>query len=339
MEKLEAQFDGALTRIEISGPKRDRAVKAHEEIRSVLEADPKLKEWGIVTALIGSYARHTGIYPGKDVDVFAKLTALNTRNAEPGTVYGVVRDVLVAYYGDRVKAQSRSIKVDFDFDGDGFSVDVVPAVRMGERWAIPRHNTELWLSANIEERWVETDPERLADLTLERNKTPTVGTQGAYVPTVKLLRQARKHHLDDRKPGGFYFEILGYWAFEIGAVSGDCFAEIFAKTLRVVATQLASGGPNIDPVLGRPYRPAPEPADVSHAARVFAGLATNAEEALRLERCQAALRWRQILGNNDRGPCFEFPPGCDERGQAIKRVRAVAAVGSEEAGSFAGRDS
>lgn len=335
MEKLEAQFDGALIKIEVSGPKRDRAIKAHEEIRGVLEADPKLKAWGIVTVLIGSYARQTAIYPGKDVDVFVKLTALNTQNADPGDVYNAVRDVLVAHYGDRAKPQARSIKVEFDFDGDGFAVDAVPAVRMGERWAIPERKTELWRSPNVDERWVETDPEKLADLTTERNKSPKVGSRGAYVPTVKLLRQTREDHLSDRKPGGLYFEILAYWAFQTGTVTGDCFAEIFAKTLRAVASQLASNQPTIDPVLGTPYRPAPETVDQSHAAEVFSGLAAKAEEALRADKCKAAALWREILGKNGRGWCFALPSGCDEKGNRVPVPATATAKGSREASPFA----
>ena len=35
----------------------------------------------------------------------------------------------------------------------------------------------------------------------------------------------------DQQRGGFYFELLAYWAFQGGTVSGDCFAEIFAQTL------------------------------------------------------------------------------------------------------------
>jgi hypothetical protein len=335
MERLEEQFEGALARIEVSGPKRDRAIKAHEEMRGVLEADPKLQEWGIETVLIGSYARRTGIYPGKDVDVFVKLTKLTTESAEPATVYNRVRDVLVDHYGDRAKPQVRSIKVEFDFDGDGFAVDAVPAVRMGERWGIPRRKTELWESPDVAERWVETDPEKLAELTTERNKSPKVGPQGAYVPTVKLVRQTRRHHLGDQKPAGLYFEILTFWAFQSGAITGDCFAEILAQTLRAVAAQLASGEATTDPVLGRPYKPTPERNDLANAAEKFDELAAKAEEALRADKCKAAALWREILGKNGRGWVFGLPAGCDEQGNKVLVAGALAARGSREASPFA----
>jgi hypothetical protein len=335
MERLEEQFEGALARIEVSGPKRDRAIKAHEEMRGVLEADPKLQEWGIETVLIGSYARRTGIYPGKDVDVFVKLTKLTTESAQPATVYNRVRDVLVDHYGDRAKPQARSIKVEFDFDGDGFAVDAVPAMRMGERWGIPRRKTELWESPDVAERWVETDPEKLAELTTERNKSPKVGPQGAYVPTVKLVRQTRRHHLDDQKPGGLYFEILTFWSYQSGAITGDCFAEILAQTLRAVTAQLATGEATTDPVLGRPYKPTPEPTDLANAAEKFDELAAKAEEALRADKCKAAALWREILGKNGRGWVFGLPAGCDEQGNKVPVAGAVAARGSREASPFA----
>lgn len=337
MEDLADQFRKALARIEISGKKRDRAIAAHTEIREVLEGSKALCALGVDPVLIGSYARQTGIYPGKDVDVFVKLTKLDT-SAPPQDVYNAVRDVLVAKYGNRAEEQPRSVKVSFDTDGDGFAVDAVPAVRMGTRWAIPRRNRERWGAPDTSERWVETDPEHLGKLTERLNGKFKVDGQGAYVPTVKLVRQTRRHNMRDRKPGGLYFELLTYWSFMGGAVSGDCFAQIFAETLRAIANQLASGQVVTDPVLERPYRPTPESADLANAAQTFSALAAKAEEALRVERCQAALQWRQILGSNDRGPCFEFPAGCDERGEPIRRVKAVAAVGSEEAGSFAGRN-
>jgi tRNA nucleotidyltransferase (CCA-adding enzyme) len=45
--------------------------------------------------LIGSYARHTAIWPGKDVDVFTKLTRLSVGATNPRTIFEHVRDILV----------------------------------------------------------------------------------------------------------------------------------------------------------------------------------------------------------------------------------------------------
>lgn len=331
METLSSQFEKALSLIEISGKKRERAIKAHEEMRAVLESSEELQKLGIDTVLIGSYARHTGIYPGRDVDVFAKLTKLDT-SAEPRPAFERVCQVLVDHYGDRAEPQRRSIKVSFDYDGDGFAVDAVPAVRLGERWALPNRDRDNW--GDPDRRWIETDPEYLGELTRERNKNPKVDDQGAYVPTVKLVRQIRREHRGDEKPGGLYFELLTYWAFGAG-VNGDSFAGILAETLRSISGQLASGAVVIDPVLGKPYKPTPEPADLAAAASVFVQLADDAERALGESHCPAAAIWRRIIGRNDRGTCFPLPEGCDEAGRELAgAVTAVTARGSREAGGF-----
>ncbi|MGH2528686.1 MAG: SMODS domain-containing nucleotidyltransferase, partial [Actinomycetota bacterium] len=291
---LAEQFKGALTRVELR-EKRNRVIAAHTEIRGVLESDHLLSSWGVQTTLIGSYARDTAIYPGKDVDVFTKLTELDT-SVNPRTVFEAVRDVLAARYGDRAQPQARSIKVAFPTDGEeDFHVDVVPAVRKASRWAIPRRDTTRWEAPQVEKRWVETDPEKMTELSSDMNATLKVDGQGAYVPVVKLVRQTRWHHRGKEKPGGFYFELMAYWAFA-GGVDGDSFAEIFAKTLRAVAVQLDGAEPLIDPTLGKEYRPPPKPQDRAAAAAIFSDLATNAERALTLDRCPAAAIWRTILG-------------------------------------------
>ncbi len=332
METLPDQFKDALSRIEIKGAKRERAQDAHTEIRELLEGDDLLCSWGVDTVLIGSYARHTGIHPGKDVDVFCKLDKLDT-SANPSEVYGAVCAVLVDHYGDRAEPQARSIKVSFDTDGDDFAVDVVPAVHMGERWGIPNKDPERWAEPEPTDRWVETDPEELTKLATAMNETLEIDGQGAFKPTVKLVRQTRRHHRGDEKPGGLYFELLTYWAFP--GVSGESFAEVFAGALRGIANQLSSSEPLQDPVLNRPYEPEPDESDRNAAVDVFTGLAAMAEKALTVSRCEAAVLWRHILGENDRGPCFPLPPGCDERGQEIKKVAPVTAVGSREASGFA----
>ncbi len=326
METLAVEFEQALSRIQVDA---EPAQEAQKEVRAVLEGNAQLVDWGIDTILIGSYRRNTGIHPAKDVDVFAKLLNLNT-STTPSKVFDAVRDEIQKHYGQRAKARSRSVKIQFP---DGFSADVVPAVSSGTNWAIPAKDPELW--ANSEKRWHATNPERLIDLTSVRNEEPKVGGRGAYVPVVKLMRQAREHHLKHGRPGGLYLEFATFWAFERGSEFGRSFAEIFAYALRSASTQFATGQVLLDPALGTPYTPAPMEGDLERVAAKFLDLAHKAEEALRLDRCAAALNWRYILGENTDGHCFPLPDGCDEKGQAVKSITAVTAVGPNEARPFA----
>lgn len=348
MAILRSQFNQALTNIEINGAKAARAIAAHEEIRSVLEADAKLREWGVDTKLIGSYSRDTGVYPGKDVDVFVKLTDLDT-DAMPKEVYEAVRDALVREYGDaeeggRATQQARSIKVLFpdadapDDENASFAVDAVPAVRDGERWAIPTKDRNRWSGSTG--RWVTTDPEHFASISSDLSTaswSPSVGGRNAYKPVVKLTRQARRAHLDDRRPGGLFIEFAVYESWAGRQVSGDEWDSLFAQTLRRVADRLAIASvvQLTDPALGTAIEPAVSDEDLDHAADTFARLADLAEEALTVDDCQAALKWREVLGGNDRAdPVFPLPPGCDAKGNAIGSLAAISSRGRREATGF-----
>ena len=191
MATLRTQFDRALTNIQINGDKAERAIAVQGEVRDVLEADVQLRAWGVDTKLIGSYGRNTGIYPGKDVDVFVKLTALDT-NAPPQAVYDAVWDALAREYGTRAEAQDRSIKVDFSDSGSPggpspFSADAVPAVYAGQHWAIPTRDRDLW-SGNAD-RWVVTDPERFGELS-SRAERLYVEPFGGRAQRVQANREA-----------------------------------------------------------------------------------------------------------------------------------------------------
>lgn len=326
METLPSEFAQALSRIEIdTGP----AQAAQTDIRGVLVSNDELRGWGVNTILIGSYARRTGVKPGKDVDVFAKLTNLDV-SSEPKTVFDLVRGVIVDHYGHRATPQDRSVKVSFD---DGFSADVVPAVRNGARWAIPGKDPKDWF--DTEKRWLTTDPERLTQLTTTRNQAPAVSGQGAYIPIVKLMRQIRIHHLGSNRPGGLYIEIATYWAFETTSAFGSSFAEILALTLRKVADQFDTGAVLSDPALGTAYEPALNYGELAVAARIFKGLTDKAERALEADRCEAAKLWQEVLGSNPNGRCFPIPDGCDQYGRAVPVVAAVTSRGPAEARPFA----
>lgn len=338
METFPTNFNDALTRIELRGERLRLARSAHTEIRQVLEVSSQLKQWGVQTVLIGSYARETAIYSGKDVDVFCKLTALDV-SASPLQIFNAVHQVLLTRYGStRVEPNRRSVKVKFEFteEDEKFAVDVVPAVKWENRWGIPATDRTLWEVQEPLRRWIETDPEKLTELTNVRNRRPEINGRGAYVPLVKLIKQIREHHLGENKPGGLYCELLTYWAFE-GGRRESSFAELLTAVLSSAAQQMQRtiSQPLQDPVLNRPYEPRPSNGELVKASAVLGELAKDASQALTLSRCPAAAKWRRIIGKNDRGWCFLLPDGCDETGKEIGPIVAVRSRGSEEAHGFA----
>lgn len=349
METLGSEFEQAVRNVTISGRKRDRAIAAHKEVRELLEADPELCEWGIDTILIGSYARQTARYPGKDVDVFLRFTGLSVRH-DPAKIYSAVERVLEARYGlkdedpnGRVIRQARSLNIEFPdpedpLSDESFSIDAVPAVPWEENWAIPNHNRDLWSSD--EKRWIKTNPVKFASdtSTLSTASTsPTVGGVNAYRPIVRLLRQVRHEHVGKERPGGLFTEVAAYYAWNDSLVSGTTWAELLTSTMEQVARQFEGASENglPDPVLGTPMKPALEAWQWTLAAQTFDRLASRAREAMDADRCMAAKIWREILGENDRGPILPLPEGCDAAGYPIVGVSAVAAVGSNQPRGFA----
>lgn len=343
MATLRPQFTRAVTNSDVNGKKKGRAIVAHTEIQALLSWDAQLQDWGVNTRLIGSYSRHTARYPGKDVDVFARLENLDT-SAMPRTVYDRVEGILVERYGlkdegGRATPQDRSVKVDFPDPDDEdplncFAVDAVPAVRDGARWAIPSKDQCRWEQSAG--RWVTTDPLRFGDLTTALNTSsasPVVGDQNAYVPIVRLMRQVRHVHLGDLRPGGLYVEFAVYDAWDAGLGAGDEWDPLLAQTLRAVGNRfgIASSVPLLDPGMGTAVEP-PLAAEVwTHARDVFIRLADLADAAVAGERCFAAAKWREILGENERGQVFPLPDGCDAGGFPVSSVAGIAGLGATEA--------
>ena len=346
---LGEQFSQALTRVEVNGTKQQRAIEAHTEIQTLLAEDSLLRSWGINTRPIGSYSRQTAIYPGKDVDVFARFDDLSIA-INPQVVYDGVWKVLEAEYGSterdgRATQQARSIKVDFPNPSDGstsFAVDVVPAVRSDSHWSIPSKDQSQWSESQT--RWIMTDPERFGELSEQLNlesETPEVGGQKGYKPIVKLMRQVREVHLGDQRPGGLYVEFGVYDVWSKGLVHGSDWAVLLAGTLREVADRFASAThqPLLDPGLGAPVNPPLDAEQWTHASATFRVLADDATQALLANRCEAAVKWRRILGKNDRGHVFPLPPECDGAGAvtfgaAAGGLTAIAASRPREAQGF-----
>ncbi|MBK6872809.1 MAG: nucleotidyltransferase [Kineosporiaceae bacterium] len=315
------QFNDAMGRIN-PGDDAAHAQQAHTEVSEALKADPKLKDLDISPILIGSYKRQVSIRRVKDVDVFARLKKA-TASTRPGDIMDHVAVVLEDTFPDRVERQHRSFKVDFpDFD---LSVDVViarPCVKHPEEhWQIPEKIEE---DGNA--RWVETHPDRMTELTTEANKTYLLNADdaksGAYVRVVKLVRQVRRTWGDDQ-PGGYYFEVLTWHAFQDLQPEESTLAGYLTVVLRHIADHLPdyeSDGP-VDPTLdGKTIKSKATPEQVRQAAKRMAEAADLAESALAEDdACRSALQWQELLGmthnTDDPEHIFAMPEYCTADGR------------------------
>ncbi|MGI8711566.1 MAG: SMODS domain-containing nucleotidyltransferase [Acidimicrobiales bacterium] len=322
MPDLPTQFTKAKSNVEPINDDKDNAAAAHAEVRKVLEADPDLKEWGIDSVLIGSYKRRVSIRRVKDVDVLAKLPTLPTDMIPGDALAHVVKVLRAAFDTDdekRVKRQDRSVMVKFpDFD---LHVDVVPARPAGDYLEIPDKQDDGTIA------WKTTNPEKLTTLSSELN----ADYDDEYVPVVKLVRQARRQHLGRKgKPGGLFFEILSYHAFNDDELDTSSTASLFTGVLRSVATQLrdvVNGGDVEDPTMdGTVMSVRASDEEFGDAADAFEDLATMAGTALASDdRCAAAKEFRDILGKNDDGDwVFEMPATCNDDGTP-KSVAVISA--------------
>jgi hypothetical protein len=201
------------------------AIAAHVEVRTALRASSVLTAHGLDEVLIGSYARHVSIWPGKDVDVFGRLTAETTETISPDVAYGLFETALFRFAAEgRLTAQPRSLKVDYsperapqpqfiraaareyDWREDQvaavlndlrnvafeFSVDVVPAVVWGSDHGIPETGQQPQTGERHRTgRWRKTNPIALTDRTRDLNQMLAVQGRGAYVPAVRAVKQIK----------------------------------------------------------------------------------------------------------------------------------------------------
>lgn len=310
MAQLITQFEEACSNVEPEADDVENASSAHGEVRTALEADADLSALGIDSILIGSYKRHVSIRRVKDVDVFSKTDGLDMAAGDALDLFG---RVLIGAFGDeRVERQDRSIKV--LFSEFSLHVDAVPARPCGNCWEIPDRDGE----------WQKTNPEELTELSSAMNDR----YDDRYVPVVKLVRQTRRHNLGKR-PGGLFFEILTYHAFD-GGLEGDNIGELYVAALRSIADQLVdyvNDGDVADPAMDDAViMIRATESQKEGAADSFAEVATRAEEALAdVDRCRAAKVFRDILGkNSDDKWVFPMPSGCNDDGTARTVATAIA---------------
>lgn len=351
------------------------AIAAHVEVRSFLRADAQLRTHGLDDILIGSYARKVSIWPGKDVDVFGRLTHHDVSTITPDAAYGMFGTALQPFADQgRLTPQPRSYKVDYrpgrlpgeqflrsaaaeygwarqrvdrvlrelDQLAFEFSVDVVPAVGWGDHYGIPEVGRDVATGERYRTgHWRLTDPVELTRLTRVRNRAPRIGGAGAYVRTVKAIKQVKAHHLSDTKPSPLFYEFILHDGFTEGTVAGASWADITASALAYMSTRLHTIGerPVCDPVLHEEYQPTPAAGDLAASTTAFDDVARAAQRAVRAStRCQAAIEWRQVFGGNEeRDHVFPLPPGCRGTGAAMGAAAANIAAGGTAERSFGDR--
>lgn len=309
---LSSCFRTALTMIEPSPVDKTNAPLAHASVRATLTSADALQEWGLSPVLIGSYKRDVSIRRVKDVDVFCRMESIDS-GVSGSEVLDAFFEVLDAEYGRdrdgnrRVRRQARSLQVAFP-EYDGLYVDAVPARPRGDGyWEIPKRDSDEWQSTN---------PEQMTQLKTDMNSA----TGELYVPTVKLLRQARRTILDSR-PGGLFVELALYEACTQGLIHFDDQALAFVTGLEATAAYLqdkVSWG-----------RQLPDPTMPGHWASFratdlqwesardrFVRAADKARGAYAEEDSGlAAVTYRGLLGENgDGGTVFPMPAGYNEDG-------------------------
>ncbi len=347
---------------------RERAlisIAAHLEVRAVLHGSAELHDHGLADVLIGSYARKVSIWPGKDVDVFGRLSLDTITTISPEAAYAMfgralqpfdlqgrltpqprsfnvaygphrqpnaqfVRAAGAAYRWDRSEVERIASTVNAaDFE---FSVDVVPAVGWASDYGIPEVGQAHVAGERIRTGdWRRTNPVRLTELTQELNKANRVGRRGAYVPTVKAIKQVKAHHLHGVKPSALYYEFILYEGFSAGLISGQTWAGVTASALQYIIRRLdtAATDPVRDPVLQQAYMPLPDEAALAFVRDRLNAVARRAQRALVADsRCQAAIEWQGAFGANAKfDQVFRLPNGC--RGDGTERgVVAAAAAGA-----------
>lgn len=348
------------------------AIAAHVEVRSVLRGDSILRSHGLDDVLIGSYARKLSIWPGKDVDVFGRLMDETVDSVTPDEAYALFGTALQPFADQgRLTPQARSFKIDYgpdrtpdpafirtaaaDYEWDPdrvqdvlgnlrdvafeFSVDVVPAVVWGDHYGIPETGRMEKTGARYRTgQWRRTSPVKLTELSRIRNRDLSIGGVGAFVRTVRGVKQAKSHWLHKSRPSALYYEFILHEGFKSGAISGDCWADAASSALTYIVQRLGSVAtdPVCDPVLNQPYNPAPSPQDVAQALSVFEELARRARRAVSTDaRCQAGIEWRYTFGGNARHErVFPLPDGCRGTGAAMGAAAANISTGGTEERSF-----
>lgn len=166
---------------------------------------------------------------------------------------------------------------------------------------------------------------------------------GMYVPTVKLIRQVRRHVLGpNSQPGGLFVELMTYQVFDTVMNAHTTVADYLKATLEELASYfdvVIDDGGLPDPTMdGKTITTRASRAELKVARTAFKDVAKTAADALGAgDQCASARLWQQVLGENCDGQVFELPSYCS----ATAESGATSLLASRKPGADrvpAGRD-
>lgn len=340
--KATTYFDDFIAAIRLPDGLREKAQKAHTELRALLEKDDALKTIVVTTFLQGSYRRHTGVKPrmkeNADVDVVV-VTRIDRGQTTPQQALDNFKPFLEKHYKGQYRLQGRSwgitvgeididlvptsspsesmqsflreaSKVDFLAELGEYERDLERVRKLRESAAEGQWRTDvLYIPDREAQLWRETNPLAQIEWTVEKNDR----TNGHYINVVKAVKWWRRHAYDAKHPKGYPLEHVtgancpdGVTCVAEGFV-GACEAMVASyKTYRAVGVvpSLQDHGVSSHNVLARlTFREFAEFYDE------MVGVARDARRALdEPDLGKSVAMWRDIFGVE-----FPEPPKYSER--------------------------
>jgi len=191
--ELADAFAGLLTKFNV----RNSAEVQHrlEEIREALNDE---LEQTFDTLFGGSVAKHTYVDGISDVDSLLVLKG-NLSESAPDTVLLRVSSALQRQLGASAKIEIGSIAITVTY-ADGEQIQLVPAIRKGEKLAVPSWGDNSWSTI---------DPQQFKEGLTKRNEE----CGGKLIPTLKLAKAVNATLPEQVRLSGYHIESMGVSAF------------------------------------------------------------------------------------------------------------------------------
>ena len=277
-------FEIFKSELELPDRKQREASAAQQDIRA------RVSQYLDVPSsfLSGSYARHTKIFPLKDIDVIlvrnrapVRLTA-DGSGIFPGQALDEVLSAVRKAYPLAPAATKQARSVNVQLDGLEFGFDLVPA------WL--RHPNGYWIPDTDRGAWIPTDPDAHAQFMTLANER----CGGKLKPVIKMIKHWSRNNYD--LLSSFHLELLCADSFASGEIPNY---QIGVATV-LIHMQSRATQQMMDPIyeISRVNKSLSNEEQLKMANRIV-GDANNSLEALRMEgasyHSEAIEKWKYIF--------------------------------------------